>query len=82
MHGPGQIKRGVDDFGPWLAAVRLWGLAWGGGWGSALGQHVGRPKLGIDLRQKIVQRAAKGQTPYAIAKALGIDRYTASKYAT
>jgi hypothetical protein len=31
--------------------------------------------------QKIVQRAKKGETPYAIAKALGIDRHTAAKYA-
>jgi DNA-binding CsgD family transcriptional regulator len=37
--------------------------------------------LGAVIRQKIVQQAAKGQTPYAIAKALGIDRHTAAKYA-
>jgi DNA invertase Pin-like site-specific DNA recombinase len=45
------------------------------------GVKVGRPRLGIDIRQKIAQRAAKGETPYAIAKALGIDRHTAAKYA-
>ena len=47
---------------------------------KAKGIRVGRPKLGIELRQKIAHRAAKGQTPYAIAKALGIDRHTAVKY--
>jgi DNA invertase Pin-like site-specific DNA recombinase len=35
----------------------------------AKGVRIGRPKLGLDLRQKIAQRAAKGETPYAIAKA-------------
>ena len=34
---------------------------------------AGRPKLGIEIRQKIAQRAAKGETPYAIAKALSIS---------
>jgi DNA invertase Pin-like site-specific DNA recombinase len=48
---------------------------------KAKGIRVGRPKLGLELRQKIAQRAAKGETPYAIAKALGIDRHTAAKYA-
>ena len=48
---------------------------------KANGIKIGRPKLGIEIRQKIVQRAAKGETPYAIAKALGIDRHTAAKYA-
>jgi DNA invertase Pin-like site-specific DNA recombinase len=47
----------------------------------ANGIRIGRPKLGLELRQKIAQRAAKGETPYAIAKALGIDRHTAVKYA-
>jgi DNA invertase Pin-like site-specific DNA recombinase len=46
----------------------------------AKGLKIGRPKLGLDLRQKIVERASKGETPYAIAKALGIDRHTAAKY--
>jgi hypothetical protein len=41
---------------------------------------IGRAKLGFEIRQKIAQRAAKGQTPFAIAKALGIDRRTAGKY--
>jgi DNA invertase Pin-like site-specific DNA recombinase len=48
---------------------------------KAKGIRIGRPKLDVELRQKIAQRAARGETPYAIAKALGIDRHTAAKYA-
>jgi putative DNA-invertase from lambdoid prophage Rac len=48
----------------------------------AQGVKIGRPRIGIEIRQRIVQRAAKGETPYAIAKALGIDRHTAAKYAS
>jgi DNA invertase Pin-like site-specific DNA recombinase len=48
---------------------------------KAKGIKIGRPKLGIELRQKIVQRSAKGETSYSIAKALGVDRHTAAKYA-
>jgi DNA invertase Pin-like site-specific DNA recombinase len=48
---------------------------------KANGINIGRPKLGIAIRQKIAQRAAKGETSYAIAKALKIDRHTAAKYA-
>jgi DNA invertase Pin-like site-specific DNA recombinase len=48
---------------------------------KAKGIKVGRPKLGLELRQKIAERAAKGETPYAIAKALGVDRHTVAKYA-
>ena len=48
---------------------------------KAKGIKIGRSKLGIEIRQKIAQRAKKGETPYAIAKALGIDRHTAAKYA-
>jgi DNA invertase Pin-like site-specific DNA recombinase len=47
---------------------------------KANGIKIGRPKLGIVIRQKVAQRAAKGETPYAIAKALKIDRHTAAKY--
>ena len=47
----------------------------------AKGTRIGRPKLSIELRQKIAHRAAKGETPYSIAKSLGIDRHTAMKYA-
>jgi DNA invertase Pin-like site-specific DNA recombinase len=42
---------------------------------KANGINIGRPKLAIEIRQKIAQRAAKGETPYAIAKALRIDRH-------
>jgi DNA invertase Pin-like site-specific DNA recombinase len=48
---------------------------------EAKGIKIGRPRLGIELRQKIAERAAKGETAYAIAKSLGIDRHTAAKYA-
>ena len=48
---------------------------------KANGIKIGRPKLEIEIRQKIMQRAKKGETPYAIAKALRIDRHTAAKYA-
>jgi DNA invertase Pin-like site-specific DNA recombinase len=48
---------------------------------KANGIKIGRPKLGIEIRQKIAQRAEKGETPYSIAKALGIDRHPAAKYA-
>jgi putative DNA-invertase from lambdoid prophage Rac len=47
---------------------------------KANGIKVGRPRLGVELRHKIAQMAAKGETPYAIAKALGVDRHTAAKY--
>jgi hypothetical protein len=42
-------------------------------------QSTGR-RLELEVSQKIAQRAAKGETPYAIAKSLGIDRHTAAKY--
>jgi DNA invertase Pin-like site-specific DNA recombinase len=45
------------------------------------GIKIGRPRLRIEVRQDIAKRAAKGQTAYAIAKALKIDRHTAAKYA-
>ena len=41
---------------------------------KAKGIKIGRPKLEIEIRQRIAQRAKKGETPYAIAKALGIYR--------
>ena len=47
---------------------------------KAKGMRIGRPKLGVELRQQIARRAAKGETSYAIAKALGIDYHTAAKY--
>ena len=46
-----------------------------------VGCKVFAPKSKHRVRQKITQRAAKGETPYAIAKALGIDRHTVMKYA-
>ena len=49
---------------------------------KAKGAKIGRPRLGIELRQKIAKRAAKGEKPYSIAKALGIGRHTATKYAS
>jgi len=47
----------------------------------AKGIKIGRPRLAIEIRQKIAERTANGETPYTIAKALGIDRHTAAKYA-
>lgn len=46
----------------------------------AKGVKIGRPKLPAELRHEITSRAAKGETAYAIAKALHIDRHTAAKY--
>jgi DNA invertase Pin-like site-specific DNA recombinase len=46
----------------------------------ANGVKIGRPRLAAELRREINQRAAKGETAYAIAKALHIDRHTAAKY--
>jgi len=48
---------------------------------KANGIKIGRPKLGVELRQQIAQRNAKGESAYRIAKELGIDRHTAAKYA-
>ena len=47
---------------------------------KAQGKRIGRPSITPKLRQQIAERIAAGQTPYAIAKALGIDRHTAAKY--
>jgi DNA invertase Pin-like site-specific DNA recombinase len=44
------------------------------------GVKIGRPRLPTELRQQIEKRAAKGESPYAIAKALKIERHTAAKY--
>src|SRR5262249_15764289 len=46
----------------------------------AQGKRIGRPSIAPKLRQQIAERIAAGQTPYAVAKALGIDRHTAAKY--
>ncbi|HXX50483.1 MAG TPA: recombinase family protein [Xanthobacteraceae bacterium] len=47
---------------------------------KAKGIKIGRPRLAAELRHEITRRAAKGQTAYAIAKELRIDRHTAAKY--
>jgi DNA invertase Pin-like site-specific DNA recombinase len=46
----------------------------------AKGVMIGRPRLATELPHEITRRAAKGQTAYAIANALHIDRHTAAKY--
>jgi hypothetical protein len=46
---------------------------------KAKGVKIGRRALRLELRQKIAARAAKGETPYAIAKALGIGRHAAAE---
>jgi hypothetical protein len=46
----------------------------------AKGIKIGRPKLTVELRHEITRRATRGETAYAIAKALHIDRHTAAKY--
>ena len=48
----------------------------------AKGVKIGRPRLGIEFRQQIARRAAKGETTYSIARALKIDPHTAAKYAS
>jgi DNA invertase Pin-like site-specific DNA recombinase len=47
---------------------------------KAKGIKIGRPKIAAELRHEITRRAATGETAYAIAKALHIDRHTAAKY--
>jgi DNA invertase Pin-like site-specific DNA recombinase len=47
----------------------------------AQGKRIGRPAISGKLRDQIAGRIAAGETPYAVAKALGIDRHTAAKYA-
>jgi DNA invertase Pin-like site-specific DNA recombinase len=46
----------------------------------AKGIKIGRPQLTAELRDEIARRAVRGETAYAIAKALHIDRHTAAKY--
>ncbi len=48
---------------------------------KANGVTFGRKPIEDSLRQQILERTANGETPYAIAKMLGCDRKTASKYA-
>ena len=40
---------------------------------KAQGKRIGRPSIAAKLRRQIAERIAAGQTPYAVAKALGID---------
>jgi DNA invertase Pin-like site-specific DNA recombinase len=47
---------------------------------KAKGEKIGRPRLAAELRHEITRLAARGETAYAIAKALHIDRHTAAKY--
>ena len=46
----------------------------------AKGIHIGRPSISPKLQERIAARIAAGETPYRIAKDLGIDRHTAAKY--
>jgi DNA invertase Pin-like site-specific DNA recombinase len=46
----------------------------------AQGKRLGRPGLSDKLKAKIATRIARGETPYRVAKDLGIDRHTAAKY--
>ena len=48
---------------------------------KAHGKRIGRPRIDLRLRQKIVAMAAEGASAYSIGKSLGIDRHTAAKYA-
>jgi DNA invertase Pin-like site-specific DNA recombinase len=48
---------------------------------KAQGKRVGRPAIPLRLKQQIAERIAAGETAYAVAKILGIDRHTAAKYA-
>jgi DNA invertase Pin-like site-specific DNA recombinase len=46
----------------------------------AQGKRLGRPGISDKLKAKIAKRIAEGETPYRVAKDLGIDRHTAQKY--
>jgi DNA invertase Pin-like site-specific DNA recombinase len=48
----------------------------------ANGKRIGRPAIEAGLRREIAKRAARGETAYAIARTLKIDRHTAAKYAS
>lgn len=49
---------------------------------KAQGRRIGRPAIPRKVRELIAERSAAGETPYRIAKELGIDRHTAAKYTT
>ena len=44
------------------------------------GVKIGRPRLEEVLQSEITQRLAEGATPFAVARALGVDRKTVLKY--
>ena len=46
----------------------------------AQGKRIGRPPISHTLKLQIADRVAAGETAYRIAKDLGIDRHTATKY--
>jgi DNA invertase Pin-like site-specific DNA recombinase len=46
----------------------------------AKGIKIARPQLTAELRDETARRAVRGETAYAIGKALHIDRHTAAKY--
>jgi DNA invertase Pin-like site-specific DNA recombinase len=48
--------------------------------GTRSGKPIGRPSISPKLQERIAERMAAGETPYRIAKDLGIDRHTAAKY--
>ena len=48
---------------------------------KAKGKRIGRPRLDAELRRQITECLSNGDTAYGAAKALGIDRKTAAKYA-
>jgi DNA invertase Pin-like site-specific DNA recombinase len=48
---------------------------------KAQGKHIGRPSVSAKIQSQIARRIEAGETPYAVAKGLGIDRNTAAKYA-
>jgi DNA invertase Pin-like site-specific DNA recombinase len=49
---------------------------------KAAGKAIGRPELDPALRAKITQRLRQGDSAYAVAKALGVDRKTVVKWST
>jgi DNA invertase Pin-like site-specific DNA recombinase len=47
---------------------------------KAQGKRIGRPTISRKTQERIAQRIAAGETPYRVAKDLGVDRHTAAKY--
>jgi DNA invertase Pin-like site-specific DNA recombinase len=44
------------------------------------GSKIGRPRIEEDLRTEIARRMAEGETAFAVARVLGVDRKTVLKY--